>query len=159
MSNSSLAKLTKTSLVFPTSVHETIDRFNSLRLITAFFFGEVSILPQSLLALTNWCENNKALIQTRILMDTEFLVKFMLCVDDRIHQWLRQCCTAKMITDTAVRLLDFREICRTPTFRSKDSFMLFLQVSRLSTCRMIARTMPTALEMERNRNKTREKPS
>ena len=44
-------------------------------------------------------------------MDTDFLVKFMLCVDDRIHQWLHQCCTAKIITDTEVRLLDFREIC------------------------------------------------
>jgi len=111
MSNSSLAKLTKTSVVFPTSVHECIDRFNALRLIAAFFFGEVSIIPQSLLALTNWCENNKALIQARVLMDPKFLVKFMLCVDDRIYQWLRQCCTAKMITDTEVRLLDFREIC------------------------------------------------
>jgi len=76
----------KTSVVFPTSVHESIDRFNALRLIAAFFFGEISIIPQSLLALTNWCKNNKSLIQTRILMDSEFLAKFMLCVDDRIHQ-------------------------------------------------------------------------
>ena len=111
MSNSSLAKLTKTSVVFPTSVHESIDRFNALRIISAFFFGEISIIPQSLLALTNWCENNKNLIQTRILMDPEFLAKFTLCVDDRIHQWLQQCCTAKMITDTEIRLLNFKEIC------------------------------------------------
>jgi len=66
MSNSLLAKLTMTSVVFPTSVHKSIDRFNALRLIAVFFFGEISIIPQSLLAPTNWCENNKNLIQTRI---------------------------------------------------------------------------------------------
>ena len=67
------------------------ERFSALKLIASFFFGEVSsVLPQSLTVLTNWCEDNISLLKTRLMLDSSFLTKFMMSIDDRIYQWLKQ---------------------------------------------------------------------
>ena len=111
MSNSSLTKLTKTQVIFPSNVHDMTERFHALRLIAGFFLGEDSFLPQSLTALTNWCEDNGTLLKTRLLLDSSFLTKFMMSVDDRVYQWLKQCCSAASVADTDLDLLNLKIIC------------------------------------------------
>jgi hypothetical protein len=111
MSASSITKLTKTQVLFPSNVHDMKERFSALQLIATFFFGEVTVLPQSLTALTNWCEDNISLLKTRLLLDSSFLTKFMMCIDDRIYQWLKQCCKASSIVDTDLDLLNLKLVC------------------------------------------------
>ena len=88
------------------------ERFSALKLIASFFFGEVTVLPQSLTALTNWCEDNIALLKTRLMLDPSFLTKFMMSIDDRIYQWLKQCCKATSIgVKTELDLLNLKIVC------------------------------------------------
>ena len=111
MSASSITKLTKTQVLFPSNVHDMTERFSALKLIASFFFGEVSVLPQSLTALSNWCEDNISLLKTRLMLDPSFLTKFMMSIDDRIYQWLKQCCKATSIVNTDLELLNLKVVC------------------------------------------------
>jgi len=111
MSNLSITKLTKTQVIFPSNIHDMTERFQALRLISGFFFGEFSILPQSFLDLTNWCEDNISLLKTRLLLDTSFLTKFMMSVYDRIYQWLKQCRSTASLANTHIDLINMNTVC------------------------------------------------
>jgi hypothetical protein len=110
MSASSLAKLTKTKVMFPTSIETTVERIQALKTLATYFFGHRSFISQGLTKLVHQCLDNKQLLRTKLYMDEQFIAKFIYAIDDRIYQWLRQCSTADAVTDTDLELVEFNSL-------------------------------------------------
>ena len=107
MSATSLAKLTKTQVLFPSNIETTVERLQAIQVLSTYFFGRRSFISQGLIKLVNSCLDNKQLLRTRLFLDRQFIAKFIYAVDDRIYQWLRQCSSAEAVTDTDLELVDF----------------------------------------------------
>lgn len=110
MSAASLTKLTKTQVVLPRSVDDTIERFKALKILAVLFFSDGSPIPLGLMHLVDWCEMNKITLSKYFYMDELFLARIIVAVDDRIFQWLRQCCKATSMMDTSLVLIDLKTL-------------------------------------------------
>ena len=110
ISDENISKLTETTIVFPVSVDDFLERQKALHLISAFFFEEDKLLPQALKILLNWCNSNRALLEARTSSDKKYLVKLTLAIDERIYLWLRSCCRATNLNDTKQQLMNFHSI-------------------------------------------------
>jgi hypothetical protein len=107
MSNASLEKLTKSHVLYPMDIEGTIERLRALAALVRFFFSERSYPSQGLLGLVHKCMDNKAVLRTQAYLDPEFIAKFLCAIDDRLYQWLRQCCSAKLVEDTTLSLMNY----------------------------------------------------
>ena len=107
MSVTSLAKLTKTQVMYPATIETAVERIQAIQVLAAYFFGRRSFISQGLTKMVNQCLDNKQMLRTKLYMDSQFIAKLIYAVDDRIYQWLRQCSTADAVTDTALELIDF----------------------------------------------------
>lgn len=107
MSASSLEKLTKTQVLFPTDIEKTVERLQAIQVLSTYFFGRRSFISQGLTKLVNSCLDNKQLLRTKLYMDRQFIAKLIYAVDDRIYQWLRQCSSVDAVTDTDLDLVNF----------------------------------------------------
>jgi hypothetical protein len=110
MSASSLAKLTKTQVLFPQDIDSSIERLRALESLVRLFFGKISIAQQGLTRFVNLCIDNKQLLRTRQFLDEMFISKLHFTVDDRLNQWLKQCCRANDVLETNMLLVDFSSI-------------------------------------------------
>ena len=108
MSATSLHKLTKTQVLFPSTIETALERIQAIQILASYFFGRRSFISQGLTKLVNSCLDNKQLLRTKLYMDGQFIAKLIYAVDDRIYQWLRQCSTADAVTDTDLELIDFK---------------------------------------------------
>ena len=54
-------------------------------------------------------QSNKDLMRREIYFDELFIPKFLYIGDNKMHQWLKQCCSAKSILDTNIELLNFSQ--------------------------------------------------
>ena len=107
MSATSLEKLTKTQVMFPTTIETAVERLQALQVLSAYFFGRRSFISQGLIKLVNSCLDNRQLLRTKLFMDRQFIAKLIYAIDDRIYQWLRQCSTVDAVTDTDLELVAF----------------------------------------------------
>ena len=110
MSAASLEKLTKTKIMYPSDLESTIERIRAFHTLTSLFFGEKSYPEQGLQKLLIQIQSNKDLMRREIYFDELFIPKFLYVCDDKMHQWLKQCCSAKSILDTNIELLNFSQI-------------------------------------------------
>ena len=110
MTSNSLEKLTKTQILFPTDVDASIERLRALEALVRLFLGKISIAQQGLKRLVNLCLDNKQLLKTKNYLDEMFIPKLHFSVDDRLNQWLRQCCRAEDVLETNTNLVDFPSI-------------------------------------------------
>ena len=110
MSASSLHKLTKTQVLFPCDIEETIHRLKALHVLARFFFKKSGYMSQGLKKLVNFCVDNKMLLRTRLYIDSKFIAKFICAVDERIYLWLKQCSIYAIVTDTDLSLMDFNPL-------------------------------------------------
>ena len=107
MTAASLSKLTKTQVLYPTTVEDLTHRMKAFQCLASFFFKRHGYLSQGLLKVVKFCVANRMLIRTRIYIDKAFIAKFMCAIDDRVYQWLKQCSTHEMVTDTDITLVEF----------------------------------------------------
>ena len=107
ISSASLSKLTKTQVLFPTNVEELTHRIRGIHSLAVFFFRKHTFLSLGLKKVVNFCLDNRTLLRTRIYLDIEFIAKFLVAIDDRIYQWLKQCSTTTVVTETDLTLVDF----------------------------------------------------
>ena len=104
-------KLTKTHICRPRSTKEFLEKLKALNVITILFWSEVERLPQALTVLSNWCTDNRCLIEARAASDKQFLVaKMSVAIDERIYLWLKSCHKARDGTDTNDTLIDFSSL-------------------------------------------------
>ena len=85
ISDENISKLTETTIVFPVSVDDFLERKKALHLLSVFFFEEDKLLPQALKSFWNWCNSNTALLEARTSSDKKYLVKLTLAIDERIY--------------------------------------------------------------------------
>jgi hypothetical protein len=107
MSSTSLDKLTKSQVLFPVDIEGTIERIRALSTLATFFFSERSYPSQGLRGLVHKCTDNKTVLRTQAYLDPEFIARFLCAIDDRLYQWLRQCCSAKLVEDTTLSLMNY----------------------------------------------------
>ena len=110
ISSASLNKLTKTQVLFPVDVEELSHRLRAIQVLAAFFFKKNGFLSQGLKKVVNFCHDNKMMLKTRIYLDKSFIAKFIVAIDDRIHQWLKQCSIRSSVTDTDLTLIEFSSL-------------------------------------------------
>ena len=110
ISDENVSKLTETTIVFPVTVDEFLERQKALHLLSVFFFEEDKLLPQALKMFLNWCNANRALLEARTSGDKKYLVKLTLAIDERIYLWLRSCCRAANLNDTKQDLMNFHSM-------------------------------------------------
>ena len=89
ISADSLEKLTKTNVAYRTSIEGLIEIIKALKELSILFFNEFSHASQGLASLTLKSMANKILLRARTTVDSEFIVKVICCVDDRLYQWLK----------------------------------------------------------------------
>ena len=110
MSSKSLDKLTKTQILFPSDIEASIERLRALQALVELFFGTLSFASQGLKKLVHLCTDHKRLLRTKNYLDDMFIPKLHFTVDDRLNQWLDQCCRADLAFDTNLELTNFSSI-------------------------------------------------
>ena len=110
ISSSSLEKLTKTKILFPVDIESSIERLRALETLVRLFLGRISPAQQGLQRLVNLCTDNNRLLKTKLFLDEMFIAKFHYTIDDRLNQWLSQCCRADEVSETNLHLVDFASI-------------------------------------------------
>ena len=151
MTEASLSKLTKTQVLYPTTVEELCHRIKAFQCLASFFFKKHGYLSQGLLRVVRFCEENRMLIRTRIFIDRTFIAKFMCAIDDRVYQWLKQCSTNEMVTDTDMTLVEFSPLLQDVQL-NRFNYALPPSVAKL-----IAKDTQTPSENKRNGRSTDEK--
>ena len=87
-----------------------IDRMKAFHALTKLFFGENSFPEQGLRKLINLCDSNKDVLRTKLYLDDMFIAKFLFLIDDRMYQWLKQCCRVSSIRETNILLMDYSQL-------------------------------------------------
>ena len=131
MSQSSLNKLTKSHVVFPTDVEDTIQRLKGLKLLSNFFFKKSSYLSQGMTKVVNFCCDNKMILRKHIHLDSKFIAKLICAIDERIYLWLKQCGTHTAVTDTDHSLVEFSSLTSDVQL-SRFNYVLPPSVSKVS---------------------------
>ena len=110
MSSKSLEKLTRTQVLYPATIEASIERLRALHALVLLFFGKLSFPEQGLKKLVNLCSDHKRLLRTKQYLDDMFIPRLLFMVDDRLNQWLEQCCRADSVSDTNLELTHFSSI-------------------------------------------------
>lgn len=107
ISAANLQKLTKTQVLFPKDIEELIHRIKGFQVLAEFFFKKNGYLSQGLKKVANFCSDNRMVLKTRLYLDNSFIAQFLCAIDDRVHQWLRQCSSRQSIIETDLALVNF----------------------------------------------------
>ena len=110
MSNQSLAKLTKTQVLFPTTIEASIERFKAIHALVELCFGQNSFPQQGIRKFINNCIDNKNVLRTKYFLDDMFISKLHFMFDDRLNKWLEQCGRAEDVMETDLNLIQFSTI-------------------------------------------------
>ncbi len=110
ISDDSLKKLTKTQVIYPTDIEATIQRLDALTALCELFFGNGSRLHHGLDEFVFDCKRNRSLLKRKLYLDEMFIPKLLYSVDDRVNQWLTQCCREESIQSTSLDLVSFSDI-------------------------------------------------
>ena len=60
--------------------------------------------------MTNWCTDNRSLLEARIASNKNYLTMLTLAIDKQIYLWLCSCCHAVNIQKTKMDLMNFNSI-------------------------------------------------
>ena len=111
ISDEYVEKLTKTSVQFPTTAEDVIERLKAMRELSAFFFPVESYITQFYIRLVNWSMRYRRIIDLRVALDTKFIAKFLVATDSRINMFLEECMKAEEPMDISPRWLNADSIC------------------------------------------------
>ena len=111
ISDEYVEKLTKTSIQFPTSSEEVIERFKAMQEFGILFFKIESYIAQFYITLVNWSIKARRILDLRIAMDPKFIAKFIVSTDSRVNLYLDSCMSAESPMDVSHRYLDPRKLC------------------------------------------------
>ena len=91
ITKSSLTKVTKTQVMYPSSIKLMVERVEAIAAFANLFFTEKSYLTKSLQHLLILWKSNKTLLRTKLYLDKLFIAKFLFSINDRINKWLNEC--------------------------------------------------------------------
>ena len=111
ISDEYVEKLTKTSIQFPTTSEDLIERFKAMRELSSFFFPVESYITQFYIQLANWNLRYRRIIDLRVAMDSKFIAKFLVATDNRVNMFLEECMKAEDPTEISPRWLNASNIC------------------------------------------------
>ena len=106
-----IEKLTKTSVQYPTTAEDLIERFKAMRELASFFFPAESYLAQFYIRITNWNMRYRKILDLRVAMDAKFIAKFLVATDNRVNMYFEECMRAEVPSDVSPRWLNADSIC------------------------------------------------
>ncbi len=95
ITKSSLTKLTKTQVMYPSSIELMVERVEAITAFANLFFTEKSHLTKGLQHLLILCKTNRTLLRIKSYLDKLFIAKFLFSIDDRINKRLNECSRQK----------------------------------------------------------------
>ena len=111
ISDENIEKLTKTSVQFPTTAEDLIERFKAMRELASFFFPVESYITQFYIQIANWCTKYRGIVDLRVAMDTKFIAKFLVATDNRVNMNLGECMKVEVPMEISPRWLNAGNIC------------------------------------------------
>ena len=111
ISDEYVEKLRKTSIEFPTTSEDTIERFKAMRELSILFFQTESLLAQFYINLVNWCLTNRRTLDLSISTYVKFIAKFLMATDNRVNLFFEHCMNAESPRELPIRLLRADSIC------------------------------------------------
>ena len=85
MYSSSLKKLKKTQVIYPTASVYAIERTKALKCVAEYFLLDLAHLTQGLTLLISWCEQKCYILETMLNLDKEFLMKIIYSIDEHTN--------------------------------------------------------------------------
>ena len=126
ISDEYISKLTETTIMFPESCEDMIERFKGIKVLANFFFGADNVITQAYISILNWCQDNRQILEARYAMDNLLIPKLMVSTDERLHLFLKSCVRADYPNKASIQYLNFQSI----TFALElNNFSYFLQPS------------------------------
>jgi hypothetical protein len=104
-------KLTKTSVQFPTTSEDLIERFKAMQELGMLFFKIESFIAQFYISLVSWSMKSRRILDLRIAMDTKFLAKLVVATDSRVNLYLESCMKSESPMEVNHKFLDTRKLC------------------------------------------------
>ena len=124
ISDEYISKLTETTIMFPESCEDMIERFKGIKVLANFFFGADNVITQAYISILNWCQDNRQILEARYAMDNLLIPKLMVSTDERLHLFLKSCVRADYPNKASIQYLNFQSI----TFALElNNFSYFLQ--------------------------------
>ena len=111
ISDEYVTKLTKTSIQYPTTAEDLIERFKAMRELSSFFFPVAAYITQFYIQITNWCMRYRGIVDLRVATDSKFIAKFLVATDNRINMHLGECMNAEVPMEVSPRWLNASRIC------------------------------------------------
>ena len=154
ITDGSLHKLMKTKIIYPTKIESTINRIDALAALSKLFFGESSHLARGLDQLVFECKRNKTLLKRKLALDEMFIPKILYAVDDRVNQWLSQCCREQSVSETSLGLVNFTNIIEK---LQMNDFNCYLPINLRQIIKEETSPTKRSTTQENNKNKKRTK--
>ena len=104
-------KLTKTSVQFPTTSEDVIERLKAMKELSTLFFQTESFIAQFYINLVNWATKCRRILDLRIAIDPKFIARFLVATDSRVNLYLDSCMSAECPLTVSHRYLDSRKLC------------------------------------------------
>ena len=87
-----------------------IERFKTMKCLANYFFGSGNIITQTYTSLTNWCSDNRSILEARFAMYTSLIPKLMVSTDERVHLFLKSCVKVEYPNKSSRGYLNFQTI-------------------------------------------------
>ena len=81
-----------------------------MKFLANYFFGSGNIITQTYTSLTNWCSDNRSILEVKFAMYTSLIPKLMVSTDERVHQFLKSCVKAEYHNRSTREYLNFQMI-------------------------------------------------
>ena len=109
-SDTDLKDALKQGIATPTDIHTFSHQLKNFWGLTAFFFGQDSIIAESLSPLLSQLSRHTITFEGAQLRDSSFVTKLGYAIDTRIFRWLDQCRSSKSRTQVNDSLLNFETL-------------------------------------------------
>ena len=87
-----------------------IETFKTMKVLANYFIGLCNVITQAYTSLTNFCSNNRSILELRFTMDNSFIPKLMVHTDKRVRHFLKSCVKAEYQNRSSREYLNFETI-------------------------------------------------
>ena len=123
-----VTKLTETIIIFLDNCEDMIERFKTVKVLANYFFGSSNIITKAYTSLTNWCSDNRSILEARFAMDTSLIPKLMVSTDERVHLFLKSCVKAEYPNRSSREHLNFQTILMAIELNNLNYFILLFRI-------------------------------
>ena len=88
ISSKFISKLTEITIVFPENYENMIEMFKGIKVLVEYLFRADTIIPQTYIFLSIWCQDNRQILEARCAMYNLLIPKILVSTDESLHLFL-----------------------------------------------------------------------